>query len=610
MKSTHRRVVVGLAAAALLAGASFAPTANASVTGSSRELPVRLVVGLRAGVAADVDLPSLSRLGLAGADAKGSMARSLLSEIRAKAIEVPKAQAVAVTAALKLDPNVSYVQVDPLAKKLAVPPNDPYFTAGRQPELEQLRVPTAWDTTTGDEVTVAVLDTGVTATGDLTSKVLTGYDFVNRDSNATDDEGHGTIVSSLIAATPNNAAGIAGVCAKCKILPVKVLNSQGSGSYSQIAQGIIYAVKRGAKIINMSLGGSQTSAVLKDAVAWANGQGVLVVAAAGNDGTKAYSYPAAYADVLAVGGTNTRNTSNPGERVEFSNHGSWVDVSAPAITAAMQRNGTYCWDNRDSCWLTIRDSSGNIIYDDYEIQGTSFSSPLVAGVAALVKSKNPNYSGWGLWRAITSSARPNGGWNYYGMVDAAAALTKGTDTKPPTGTGTSPAQNAKVRGDVAVTPLGLKDDWSGIRAVDLYVDGKWHSWDYTAPFAPVLKTAGRNGAIKAQLRVYDKAGNSTWLPARTLIADNVLPTVSITKAPANKAKVKGTVKVYVKAADKSGISKVQLLVNGKVVATDTAAGYVLSFKVASQKKTMKVRVRAYDKAGNVRYTTIRTYYRA
>ena len=100
------------------------------------------------------------------------------------------------------------------------------------------------------------------------------------------------------------------------------------------------------------------------------------------------------------------------------------------------------------------------------------------------------------------------------------------------------------------------------------------------------------------------------LPARTVVADNVLPTASITTAPKNKAKVKGTVKVYAKAADLSGISKVQLLVNGKVVATDTKAGYMLSYKVAGQKKTMKVRIRAYDKAGNVRYTTIRTYYRA
>jgi hypothetical protein len=167
-----------------------------------------------------------------------------------------------------------------------------------------------------------------------------------------------------------------------------------------------------------------------------------------------------------------------------------------------------------------------------------------------------------------------------------------------------------VRANVAITPVGLRDDWSGIRAVELFVDNKAYGWDYTAPFAPVLRTAGRNGAVKTQLRITDKAGNQAWLPARWLTADNVLPSASITKAPKNKARVKGTVKVYVKAADKSGISKVQLLVNGKVVATDAKAGYVLSYKVSGQKRTMKVRIRAYDKAGNVRYTTIRTYYRA
>jgi hypothetical protein len=176
--------------------------------------------------------------------------------------------------------------------------------------------------------------------------------------------------------------------------------------------------------------------------------------------------------------------------------------------------------------------------------------------------------------------------------------------------GVSPKQSTKVHGTVTVTPTGLSDDRSGIRSVDLYLDGKFHSWDYVAPFAPKLNTAGRNGAIKVQLKVTDKAGNVRWSGTRTLLADNIKPTVSITKAPKNKAKVSGTVKVYAKASDKNGISKVQLLVNGKVVATDTTAGYKLTFKVASQKKTMKVRVRAYDKAGNVAYVTTRTYYRA
>lgn len=599
MKSLHRRIVVGLSAAALVAGGGVAAaSANAAVpTGAKAEKPVRLIVGLRAGVAANAEVSTFSRFGLSEVS---SLSKTLLSEVRAKSIEVPAARATAITAALKLDPNVSYVEVDQIATKQDAIPVDPFYTAGRQPELAQIKAPGAWPSVNSAAVKIAVLDTGVNAVGDLAGKVVAGKSFVKGAKTPADDQGHGTLVSSLIAAS-HNTTGIAGVCAKCEIVPVKVLNSAGSGSHSDIAAGVIWAAQNGAKIINMSLGGYGSTTALKDAVAYANGKGVLVVAAAGNDETSQYSYPAAYADVLAVGGTDTRAGND--SRVWFSNYGSWVDVSAPGITAGMNRFGEYCWDSPDSpCWDTI--------YDEYEVQGTSFSSPLVAGVAGLIASRNPTWSNWGLQRAITSSAKANGTWNKFGRVDAAAALTKGTDLVPPTATGFSPAAGAKVRGNVAITPSGLKDDWSGIGKADLYVDGKWHSWSYKAPFAPTLKTAGRNGAIKVQLRISDKNGNAKWLPVRTLTADNVAPTVSITKAPANKKKVKGTVKVYAKASDKSGISKVQLLVNGKVVATDTKAGYVLSFKVSSQKKTMKVRVRAYDKAGNVKYTAIRTYYRA
>ncbi|WP_433793392.1 S8 family serine peptidase [Actinoplanes sp. CA-252034] len=609
MNSTRRRIITGLAAVtALTAGVILAPVAGAAVTGSVQGLPTRLLVGLRAGVPAEVTLPSLQRLGLPTADGD-STARRLLGEIGAKAIVVPNGRLSAVTAALKADPNVEYVQVDPQVEKSDVTTNDPWITQKRQPELAQMNVPAAWETTTGSAITVAVVDTGVNTYGDLAGKVLAGYDFHNNDSSTWDDEGHGTMVASLIAATPNNGKGMAGVCAQCRILPVKVLGKSGLGYHSDIAKGIIYAAQKGAKIINLSLGGTATSAVLKDAVAYANGKGALVVAAAGNEDTDVRSYPAAYADVLAVGATDTRTGGTA--RTWFSNYGSWVDVAAPGITAAMKSDGVYCWDSRQSCWVKKYDPrTGKLVYDDYAVQGTSFSAPLVSGVAALVASQRPNYSGGSLRYAIISSARKDNSWTQYGTVDAAAALTRGTDGTPPAATGLAPAANAKVRGNVAITPTGLTDDWFGVRNVNLYVDGKWHSWDYTAPFAPVLKTGTRNGAVKVQLLVYDKAGNHVWLPARWYTADNLAPSASITKAPANKAKVKGTVKVYAKAADRSGISKVQLIVNGKVVATDTTAGYVLSFKVASQKKTMKVRIRAYDKAGNVKYTTIRTYYRA
>ena len=603
MKSSTRRITVGIAATALTVGLGAAGVAFA---GEKPASPVRLVIGLKAGNNATGDLPSLVRLGIAGAAARrgGEVRGSLLAEVGAKSLEVPAGRSASIIASLRNDPSVAYVQVDPVAKAFAVAPNDPIYSGGHQPELAQLKVPAAWNVTSGSAVKVAVIDTGVSAVGDLAGKVLPGYDFVNGDSNARDDGAfpHGTVVSSLIAAKTNNSAGLAGVCAQCKILPVKVLDSEGSGDYSTVAAGVIYAAKQGAQIINLSLGGPSSAPVLQDAIAYAVGKGALVVAAAGNEGTSAKQYPAAYADVLSVGATNTRTGGTA--RAGFSSYGNtWVDVAAPGITAGMLNDGSYCWDgSTDNCF--------DWFYNEYEVQGTSFSAPLVSGVAALIKSKHPRYSGWGLQNAITSSSRKIGSWVKYGLVDASAALTKGTDLVPPTATGTTPGQNKKVRGTVAVAPTGLKDNWSGIRNVDLYLNGKWHSWDYVAPFAPKLKTAGRNGALKVELRVTDRAGNTRRLGVRTLIADNVAPAVTVTKAPKNKAKVKGTVTWKVKASDKSGISKAQLIVNNKVVATDTKSAYSLSFKVAKQKKTMKVRVRVYDKVGNVKYTAIRTYYRA
>ncbi|MBB2945469.1 hypothetical protein FB565_005202 [Actinoplanes lutulentus] len=602
MNSSSRRVLAGIVTASLATGLGVAGVAGPAQAWDSK--PIRLVVGLKSSVDAEAPLSALSGWGFKGAVEKSGALSSALAEVRAKALEVPADKSSSVIAALKADPKVSYVEVDPTAKSFAVTPNDPVYAGGHQPELAQLNVPAAWNTTKGGAIKVAVVDTGVSSVGDLSGKVLRGYDFVNGDNNASDDGDfpHGTVVASLIAAKTNNNAGLAGVCEQCQILPVKVLDWDGSGSYAAVAAGVVYAAKQGAKIINLSLGGADTSTTLQDAIAYANGRGALVVAAAGNEGTSQRMYPAAYADVLAVGGTNTRTGGK--ERVDFSSYGaSWVDVAAPAITAGMRNNGAYCWDgNTAACW--------DWYYNEYEVQGTSFSAPLVAGVAALVQSKNPSWSGWSVQRAIRNTARPIGGWVERGLVDASAAVAyKTVDTAKPTG-GIGIAKNTLVRGSRAISATGVKEPGnSGIRNVDLYVNGKWHSWDYVAPFAPKLNTAGKNGPLKIQLRITDKAGNIGWTPATWVVADNTPPKVTITKAPKNKAKVSGTVTVKVKASDKYKVAKVQLLVNGKVVATDTKAGYSLSFKVSKQKKTMKVVVRAYDKAGNVKKLATRTYYR-
>jgi hypothetical protein len=180
------------------------------------------------------------------------------------------------------------------------------------------------------------------------------------------------------------------------------------------------------------------------------------------------------------------------------------------------------------------------------------------------------------------------------------------DNSGPTATGLSPATNVRVKGTFFSSISGVQD-FSGIAYTQLYANGVLVGNDVTYPYGMSVKTSG-SGTMKLVWRLVDKLGNVTTY-TRFPIVDNTAPTLTITKAPANKAKVKGTVKVYVSAKDASGIARVQLLVNGKVVATDTAASYVLSVNTKKVAKTMKVQVRAYDKLGNLRSTTTRTWYR-
>ncbi|WP_229075923.1 S8 family serine peptidase [Actinoplanes sp. DH11] len=182
------------------------------------------------------------------------------------------------------------------------------------------------------------------------------------------------------------------------------------------------------------------------------------------------------------------------------------------------------------------------------------------------------------------------------------------DTAPPAGGTISPASGTKVRGTFTSTLTGVTD-LGGVAKAELWANGKYVGADKTAPYALPVKTGTYSGAVKLTWKVTDRFGLARTLPIRTVTADNKAPSVSITKAPKNKAKVKGTVRVYAKASDTSGIARVELIINGKVVAKDTTAGYVLSVNTKKQKKTMKVQVRAYDKLGHVKYTSSRTWHR-
>lgn len=251
--------------------------------------------------------------------------------------------------------------------------NDPQY--GQQWALPKIQAPQAWDKSTGGGI-LAIVDTGVYKHPDLGGKVLPGYDFANNDSSPDDDNGHGTLVSGVAAAVGNNGVGIAGVCWGCQILPVKVLSANGSGSYSAIVQGIVYAVDNGARVINMSLGGSSASQALEDAVNYAWGKNVLCVAAAGNAGSSAPQYPAACANALAVGATGQDD-----KLASFSSFGAHVRIAAPGVSILGTANGGGY-------------SSAS---------GTSLACPIVTGEAGLVLGMSPGIPVAQL-RAILESA--------------------------------------------------------------------------------------------------------------------------------------------------------------------------------------------------------------
>lgn len=590
MKHATRRVTVGALSAAVVATMAGIST-WALAEEAPAQAPVRLIVSTKSGADTAAPLRTVSTLGVRSVDA--GPAAQAMAAMRAQILEVSAARSKKVIAALRSDPNVSYVEVDHVRKVAEVTPNDPMYTGGYQTEVDRVRLPAAWQTTTGKAVKIAVLDTGVTKRGDLNGAVLGGWNYVSNNSNTTDDVGHGTTVASIIAARGNNNAGMAGGCWSCVILPVKVLDRYGNGYDSNIAKGIIFAADKGAAVINMSLGGTSYSKTLSAAVAYANRKGVLIVAAAGNAGRtssrNAKQYPAALTDVLAVGAT----AKNSDARADFSSYNkrgdAWVDMAAPGVITGMDTSGAY-HTNQD---------------------GTSFAAPMVAGAAGLIKSAHPGYTGYSVQRALLSSTRKiaSDGWSKYGMLDAAKALTIGSDVTPPTITGLSaPRAGARQHGTIAVVPVGVRDNSSGVLRVVLYADGVYQSQDYTSPYSLPYNSSKRNGVVKLQVRVFDRAGNRKNFD-RSIIADNILPKAKITSGPKNKAKVKGTVKIAATASDASGIRRVELVINGKVVGTDTAAPYAFAFRAVKQPAKMKVQLRAVDNAGNVGYDATRNYTR-
>jgi subtilisin family serine protease/putative cell wall-binding protein len=321
----------------------------------------------------------------------------------------------AVLAELRADPAVAWAEPDyavSIAGEVQVTPvnvNDP-LTA-QQYALDRMHVREAWAIDTGGTNLVAVLDTGVWAAHpDLAGRLVAGYDFVNHDENPADDNTHGTWVSGIIAANANDGYGIAGISWTDKIMPVKVMDENGSGWSSDVAAGIHWAVDHGASVINMSIGGFADSQVLREAVDYAWAHNVVLVGAAGNNRSTGAFYPASYPHVISVTATQADD-----EFTNWSNYGTDVDVSAPGgsvLTTSCDR----------STVSTCKYTGMHIV-----ISGTSFAAPNVAGVVALVRAQNPSWSNGTVVSRIQSTADDlgYGGWDIrygHGRVNAARAL--------------------------------------------------------------------------------------------------------------------------------------------------------------------------------------------
>jgi len=382
-----------------------------------------------------------------------------------KRVRIPRGKTVAeMVAALSKEPSVEYAEPNSICHAF-MSPNDPYFSY--QWHLDDssaanpyggsngggINVQPAWDVSDGSGVIVAVLDTGVAYENyvdpvsgktfvkapDLAQTTFVpGYDFVDNDDHPNDEDSHGTHVTGTIAQSTNNALGVAGVAFKCSIMPVRVLDAEGSGTAAWLIEGLHFAADNGAKVINMSLGWPVEGGVphypgdgVRDAVAYAYGKGVTILCASGNDYQPAVAYPAAYDDYcMAVGATRYDE-----KRAAYSNYGTSLDIVAPGGDMGVdQNNDTYGDGVLQNTFKPADADHPNSPPDPTDFgywffDGTSMAAPHVAGVAALVIAlgvTDPD----DVRSILQSTAEDKGlpelpGWDEYyghGLVDAYAAV--------------------------------------------------------------------------------------------------------------------------------------------------------------------------------------------
>ena len=429
----------------------------------------QFIVGIKGGhgvvseaAVSNVAGKAAGKLGIAAQNVKGTAAGA---QVVKTSRALRGAEADAFLAELRSSPGVAYAEPDIIMYPSAFVPDDPGFPIqwNLWEEAAGIRAPQAWEISRGEGVVVAVVDTGMTSHSELNSRVLPGYDMISeaetaRDGNGRDtnpkDEGdwvttdvcgiggeevrsswHGTHVAGTIAAVANNNEGIAGVAPEAKLLPVRAIGACG-GYASDVADAIIWAAgsqvsgapvnPHPARVINISLGGDSPtcSVTTQNAINIARNAGAAVVVAAGNSGSPATGIsPANCQNVITVAAAG-----RDGVRAPYSNYGSAVDVTAPGGDITNEDFEGIVSTSNDG--LTV---PGNEAYEF--LQGTSMAAPHVAGIAALLMSKEGStYTPEMVEERLKATARPLPvscveGCGA-GLVDAATALTSAAYEPP------------------------------------------------------------------------------------------------------------------------------------------------------------------------------------
>jgi thermitase len=549
-------------------------------------VPGRVLVKFRSNIGLDQARQIVAALGARDADE--------LPAIGIFVLDLPtQTDEAGFATAMSQRPDVEFAELDHFVVPADVSPNDPWF-ANWEGHLRLIKAPTAWSTTVGSSnVIIAILDTGVDATHeDLTSKIVPGWNTYNNNSTTTDVSGHGTAVAGTAAAASNNGVGVASVCWSCRIMPVRVSDTTGYATYSSIASGLTWAADHGARVANISYIVSDSSAVTS-AAQYFQGKGGVVTSSAGNYSTFSNSPDNPY--ILTVSATDQFDVI-----YSYSNTGKNIDVAAPGDSFSTQMGGGYV-------------STG----------GTSYSAPIVAGVAALVMSINPQLSGDQVQNIVKQSADDLGaaGWDAIygaGRVNAARAVSMaaggGTtiDTSPPTIGFVYPNNGTDVSG-VFVVQISASDN-TGVSAVNLSVDGSSVGTTAVSPYTFQWdSTLVANGSHTFSARASDLAGNTSTISitvnVNNAIVDTTPPSITIS-SPTNGSKVSVNLPVYVNASDNTNVVRVELYADGILVSASNSAPFTTKWstrKVAAGAHTLQCR--AFDGVGNVGNSQMVTVYK-